>query len=173
MRDFVVADPELLNKRRRLLKASASRTMAVPPDVVWRTLADHESWSTWHADYEEHRAITEKTSGLGARFRTKEWILVSESEITRWEPGSVIGLSVLRAVAWRWLLRSHYSELRVEPVEDDPQSTMVHYQVAFTGTILFWILSAYTIGYSLVTIHSDARSSLKKLEQVIVDGQSA
>ena len=82
MRDFDPAGPELLG-RWRLLSISASRRFDVPAEAVWSAIGDHETWTSWHEDYDEHEALTAQVDGVGARFRTKEWILRSESEIVR------------------------------------------------------------------------------------------
>ncbi len=170
MRDFVWADPGLLRRRRRLLKVGASRTVDATADNVWNVIADHSTWPTWHADYDEHESITDHDDGLGARFRTKEWVLRSESEVSRWVPGRVIGLTVLRATAWRWLVRSYYTEISIEPIGDEPRRCRIRYDVAFTGTVLFWLLSAYAVGHALASIYWNAGSSLKNLERFLADG---
>ncbi len=167
MRDFVVAEPSLLHQRRRLLRTRVTRDVDATPENVWQIVSDHTTWSDWHTDYDEHRAVAEQTEGLGARFLTTEWILKSESEITRWEPGHTIGLSVTRATGWRWLLRSHYTEIRVEPAPDGGPGARLHYGVAFTGTLLFWVLSAYSIGYALASSYWDAKASLKSLDRLL------
>lgn len=133
-------------------------------------MSDHRTWTDWHVDYEEHDPTSDQGEGLGARFNTKEWILRSESEITHWVPGRSVGLTLLHSKAWRWLFRSYYSEIDIEPVEGSPGQARVQYGVAFTGTLAFWLLAAYTVGYSLATIRWDAGSSLKGLDRLIAGG---
>ncbi len=136
---------------------------------MWATISDHATWTAWHEDHDRHEALTDQRTGVGAQFATKEWLLRSESEIVRWEPGAVLGWTIRRATGLRWLLRSYYSELTVEPVGDDGSTCLVHYRVAFTGTWVFWALSAYTVGQTLGSVYLDARASLKKLDHHVRD----
>ncbi|MEM9563913.1 MAG: SRPBCC family protein [Actinomycetota bacterium] len=149
---------------------SASREIDASPAVVWSILSDHTTWTSWHEDYDEHEAITERVRGIGARFETKEWVLRSRAEIVRWEEGSVLGLTIVEARGLRWLIRSYYTELAVEPVGGRPGSCRVRYRTAFRGTVVFWLLSAYTIGHALGSIYVDARSSLRRLQHQIETG---
>ncbi len=164
---FDPAGPDLLDGRWRLLRVSTRHQVDHAPAAVWDVISDHATWTEWHEDYEEHEAVGEQITGIGARFNTKEWLLRSELEIVRWEPGAVIGMTILRSNRLRWLLRSYYSEVAIEPVDGDPSSSSVRYSVGFTGTWAFWLLSAYTIGYSLSSIYYDARSSLRKLDRYL------
>jgi hypothetical protein len=157
----------MLHRRWRLLKVTTSRQMEADPETVWGVLSDHRTWTSWHEDYEHHEAITSNVQGLGARFETKEWILWSRAEIVRWEEGSVLGLAIVEAKALRWLIRRYYAELSVEPVDEMPGCCRVRYSVAFSGTWAFWLLSAYTVGYSLASIYLDARNSLISLDRYI------
>ena len=168
MREFDHADAELLTKRWQFLKVDTSKVIDAPPAAVWDAISDHTTWPDWHDDYEEHEALTDQAVELGATFRSKEWWkLRSESEITRWDEGRAVGLTMRRATFWRWLIRSQYNEIEVEPApgEDDGKS-LVHYRAVVTGTVLFWILSAYSVGQAIGYMYLTGRSSLKKLEKV-------
>ncbi|MEM7273274.1 MAG: SRPBCC family protein [Actinomycetota bacterium] len=165
MRDFDAAGPELVSGRR-LLKVDAARRVEAPAAAVWAVLADHSTWTDWHEDYDEHEALTDPAHGLGARFRTKEWVLRSESEIVRWEPEVALGLMIVRGGWLRRLVRAYYSELVIEP--EGPSACTVRYRSGFRGTWLFWLLSAYSVGQALGGIYFDSRASLRKLERVVV-----
>lgn len=168
MHDLQPAAPDLLDGRWRLLRVRTEREVAASAQEVWAVVSDARTWTEWHADYEEHRPLTDTAVGLGAQFHTKEWIVRSESEITRWESGRVVGLTVLRSKGWHWLLRSYYSEVAIEPLAGESERCRVSYGAAFTGTWQFWLLSAYSVGHSLFSIYVDARSSLKALERYVV-----
>ncbi len=167
MKSLDPAGPALLDRRRRLLKVTTEREIDATAEAIWAVISDHTTWTSWHEGYDEHVALTEQTSGLGAQFQTKEWVLLSESEIVRWEPTVAVGVTTLRARGLRWLLKSYYSELVIEPVGGTDRSCRVHYRAAFTGTWAFWLLSAYSVGQSLGIIYFDARSSLKKLDRYV------
>ena len=148
---------------------STSRTVAAPAAAVWQVIADHRTWTTWHAGYSEHEPIAERVRGLGAAFRTRDSGLRTETEITRWDDGSAVGLTLRRAQFWRWLISQYYSE--VEIADDDVAGTAtVHYRAAFSGTVLFWLTSAYSVGHALVTIWWDAKRSLEGLERAVTAG---
>lgn len=165
MREFDHADAESLAKRWQVLKVDKSKVIDAPPAAVWDTISDHTTWPDWHDDYAEHEALTDQTTGLGAIFRSTEWWkLRSESEITRWEDGRVVGLTTRRATFWRWLIRSLYNEIEVEPAPDDDGKSLVHYRAVASGSVLFWVLSAYTIGQAIAYMHLSASSSLKNLQ---------
>ncbi|MEM7337511.1 MAG: SRPBCC family protein [Actinomycetota bacterium] len=169
MRPLDPAGPELTHGRWRLLRARAHREMPVAPAVAWAVISDHTTWTTWQADYRTHEAETPDSSGIGARFRTVEWVFHHRSEIVRWEPPVALGWTIVEAGSLAWLLSRYYSELVVEPVAGDPDSCVVRAQVAFSGTWLFWLLGAYTVGQSLATVTSDTRSSLRALERLVVE----
>lgn len=164
---FEPGGPEMLDGRWRLLKVTTKRRVDATPEDVWSVLADHSTWTAWQEDYEQHDPLTARTTGLGARFNTKEWVLRSEVEIVRWEPGRAIGTTVLRASSLRWLIRRYYTELTIEPIDGDHTACVVHYRTAFTGTWAFWLLSAYTVGQTLGSIYFDSRASLKNLERYL------
>ncbi len=170
MKALVPGGPVMLDGRWRLLRVTARRRIDATPATVWAVLSDHTTWTSWHEDYDEHEAITAQARGLGARFETKEWVLRSRVEVVRWEEGSVLGLTIVQARGLRWLIRSYYTELAVEPVDGEPGSCRVRYSSAFRGTWLFWLLAAYTIGYSLGSIYLDARSSLARLDRHVETG---
>ena len=167
MRPLVRAEPEILDRRWRLLSLRTSREVEATADQLWAVIGDHTTWTTWHEDYEEHEATTAQSTGNGARFATKEWIFRYESEMVRWEPGEAVGLAIVRAGRLRWLIRSYYSEIRIEQTTGEPSRCRVEYAVAFTGTWLFWLLAAYTVGHSLGIGYLDARSSLRKLDRYV------
>lgn len=168
MREFEHAGPELLAQRRHWLRIKTSATIDAAPAEVWALLSDHQTWPTWHDDYEEHEAMTSQIEGLGAAFRSREWWkLRSESEITRWEEGKVVGLTLRRANVWRWLVRSSYNELEIEPMPNHPSQCIVHYRFVFTGTVLFWLLSASALGPALIGIYATGRSALRKLQRLV------
>jgi hypothetical protein len=160
----------MLHRRWRLLKVTTSRQLEADPQVAWGVLSDHRTWTSWHEDYDHHESITPSVRGLGARFETKEWILRSRAEIVRWEDGAIVGLAIVEARGLRWLIRRYYTELSVEPVDELPGCCRVRYSVAFSGTWAFWLLSAYTVGYSLASIYLDARNSLANLDRYITSG---
>ena len=173
MRDFSAIEPAVLQRRWRLLRVNASRDIDAAPDDVWAALADHRTWSTWHDDYDAHEPIGDRAEGLGARFRTKEWVLETESEVTVWRPGHAIGLTVVRAAGWHWLLRSYRTEISIDPVQGSADRSTVTYRVDFTGTVLFWLLAAYTVAYGLGSIYWSAAVSLKNLERLLHGGSDA
>lgn len=161
MRDFEPGEPKMIDRRGRL-KVSTERRIDTSAADVWSVISDHTTWTSWHQDYDEHEPLTTVTVGNGAQFRTKEWILVSETEIVRWEPDRAIGMTILRSAGLRWMLRIYYSEIVIEPL--GPNSCTVRYSSAFIGTWLFWLLSAYTVGHTLGAIYLDSRATLEKLE---------
>lgn len=167
MREFDHADASLLAKPRRLLKVETSGEVDAPPAEIWKIISDHQTWPAWHEDYEEHEALTERSHGMGATFRSREWWkLRSESEITRWDDGRAVGITLRRANFWRWLISSSYNEIEIEPDSENDQKSVVHYRAAFTGTIWFWLLSAYSVGHALISVYIAGSSSIKNLNRL-------
>lgn len=169
MRELDPVDPALLDRRRRLLNVTAARTIAADPSAIWAVIGDHATWTTWHDDYEIHEPVGDQVTGVGARFRTSEWLIRSESVVARWEPDRVLGLQVVEASTWlRWLMRGYYTELDLEPaiVEGRP-GCRVRYRVAMRATWLFWILGPYSLPQSLGSVLWAASASLRKLDRLI------
>jgi carbon monoxide dehydrogenase subunit G len=72
------------------------RTIARPPDDVWRHLADVADHVHWMADAAEIRFTGDRREGVGATFECETRVgplrTVDRMVVTEWEPGRAMGV---------------------------------------------------------------------------------
>ena len=119
------------------IRASAEILVGARPEVVWRHLADHQSWPRWFAGL-SRVVVTGRSYGVGGRRRVTAGAARFDEVFTAWEPGRHFAFAVTGSSVpgLDWLAES----ITLQPVGS---ATLVRYRQGLAARRGFgWLWSA-------------------------------
>lgn len=102
-----------------------TRRIAATPDLVWKHIADHESWTEWFDSLKEV-VPGDPAEGVGGTRRVVAGPLTVDEEFLAWEPGERFAFTVVSSSGPG--MRSMNEDVRLTPAGDS--ATTVTYTMA-------------------------------------------